>query len=505
MIIDFPETFQKFAPSLVRTGKWDATKTFMTEALRNSDVLDAIGSPVVGLRGTAASSAGGPAGEGVRRATGRRTCTGAKPYTGFEGTAFDAANVAFLAALQGLLGLAARRSRRTSSRSRARPGSRSRSCSSRQAIKLLLAGKEIDYEGAFSPVDFDRNGDIGSAVFEIWKYDGSGQDRHAEDGHVPRLMRQDVREGGGFEEAAAYSRAVRVGPYVAVSGTAARGTDGDALHRADCRAQTLAALQRASRRPAELGAPSADVLRTRLILAPGGRLAAALPTRTARLRRGRPGEHDLLRGGLIPAGGARRGRARASSRAAQVELDHLRVVQQLGAGPLDRVPAHVEHVAAVRERERAAGVLLDHHDPDPEPVDLEQLARRPCPSRSARARPRLVEEQQLGAGHERARERDELALAARERARALARPLARGAGRARARARPRRGAPPSGGTSALTCRFSAIVSDGKTLSGCGTKLSPRRVQEVGPQAPVTSSPRSGPTRRRGRRRARRPP
>ena len=40
----------------------------------------------------------------------------------------------------------------------------------KKAIKLLLAGKDVDYEGAFSPVDFDANGDIGSAVFEIWKY-----------------------------------------------------------------------------------------------------------------------------------------------------------------------------------------------------------------------------------------------------------------------------------------------------------------------------------------------
>ena len=27
-----------------------------------------------------------------------------------------------------------------------------------KAIKLVRAGKEIDYEGAFSPVDFDANG-----------------------------------------------------------------------------------------------------------------------------------------------------------------------------------------------------------------------------------------------------------------------------------------------------------------------------------------------------------
>src|SRR5712692_8127751 len=36
VIIDFPETFQKFAPALVRSGKWDASKTLMTEALRNA-------------------------------------------------------------------------------------------------------------------------------------------------------------------------------------------------------------------------------------------------------------------------------------------------------------------------------------------------------------------------------------------------------------------------------------------------------------------------------------
>jgi neutral amino acid transport system substrate-binding protein len=44
-----------------------------------------------------------------------------------------------------------------------------------KAIKLIRAGKEVDYEGAFSPVDFDKSGDIGSAVYEIWKYTGTGK------------------------------------------------------------------------------------------------------------------------------------------------------------------------------------------------------------------------------------------------------------------------------------------------------------------------------------------
>jgi ABC-type branched-subunit amino acid transport system substrate-binding protein len=172
VIIDFPDTFAKFAPSLVRSGKWDPSKTFMTEALKNATVLDAIGTPVVGLRGTAASAAGGPAGASFA-AYWKSHITGAKPYTGFEGTALDAANVAFLAALQACSASPAKIKANLVSVS-GPPGTKVTYLQLGKAIKLLRAGKEIDYEGAFSPVDFDAKGDIGSAVFEIWKYSGKG-------------------------------------------------------------------------------------------------------------------------------------------------------------------------------------------------------------------------------------------------------------------------------------------------------------------------------------------
>jgi len=75
-------------------------------------------------------------------------------------------------------------------------------------------------------------------------------------------MRKTYREGGGFEEAAAYSRAVRIGQHVAVSGTAAR-EGGDAYE------QTREAIARALAGAARLGASKEDVLRTRLLLTPG--------------------------------------------------------------------------------------------------------------------------------------------------------------------------------------------------------------------------------------------
>lgn len=171
VIIDFPETFQKFAPSLVRTGKWDASKTLMTEALKNGQTLDAIGSPVVGLSGTAASAAGGPAGNAFHTLW-NKSVHGAKPYTGFEGTAFDAANVAFLAALRGCSSSPAKIKNNLVAVS-GPPGKKVTFAQMKQAIKLVLSHKEIDYEGAFSPVDFDSHGDIGSAVYEIWQYTGS--------------------------------------------------------------------------------------------------------------------------------------------------------------------------------------------------------------------------------------------------------------------------------------------------------------------------------------------
>jgi branched-chain amino acid transport system substrate-binding protein len=173
VIIDFPETFQKFAPSLVRTGKWDAAKTFMTEALRNTTVLDGIGNPVIGLRGTAASAAGGPAGASFA-AYWKSHVTGAKPYTGFEGTAADAANVAFLAALRACSASPVK-IKANLVRVSGPPGTKVTYAQLAKAIKLVRAGKEVDYEGAFSPVDFDAKGDIGSAVFEIWKYSAAAK------------------------------------------------------------------------------------------------------------------------------------------------------------------------------------------------------------------------------------------------------------------------------------------------------------------------------------------
>ena len=173
VVIDFPDTFEKFAPSLVRSGKWSASKTLGIEALRNAETLDKIGDPVKGLSGSAGSAAGGPAGKAFA-AYWKKNVKGAKAYTGFEGTAFDAAMTAFLAAVRGCSASPAKIKANMRAVS-APPGPKVTFLNLAAGVRAAAAGKDVNYEGAFSPVDFDKNGDIGSAVYEIWQYDGAGK------------------------------------------------------------------------------------------------------------------------------------------------------------------------------------------------------------------------------------------------------------------------------------------------------------------------------------------
>jgi enamine deaminase RidA (YjgF/YER057c/UK114 family) len=114
-------------------------------------------------------------------------------------------------------------------------------------------------------------------------------------------MRKAVREGGGFEEVAAYSRAVRIGSQIAVSGTAALA-GGVVLHPGDAYGQTLAALRKALDAAASLGAARDDVLRTRLLLAPGADWEGAARAHRELFAGAEPANTTYFVGGFIPEG-----------------------------------------------------------------------------------------------------------------------------------------------------------------------------------------------------------
>jgi len=75
--------------------------------------------------------------------------------------------------------------------------------------------------------------------------------------------------GGGPQDQAGYSRAVRRENVITVSGTTATGPDGAALHPGDTGAQARVCLQRIEQALTALGGGLDDLVRTAVYLAPG--------------------------------------------------------------------------------------------------------------------------------------------------------------------------------------------------------------------------------------------
>jgi len=79
-------------------------------------------------------------------------------------------------------------------------------------------------------------------------------------------MRKLVSSGSPFEPQIGFSRAVRVGPFVAVSGTAPIAPDGSVASPGDLYGQTRRCLEIISQAIADAGLSMENVIRTRVML-----------------------------------------------------------------------------------------------------------------------------------------------------------------------------------------------------------------------------------------------
>ncbi|MGN6089367.1 MAG: DUF885 family protein [Actinomycetales bacterium] len=106
------------------------------------------------------------------------------------------------------------------------------------------------------------------------------------------------RDGSGWEQAAGYSRAARVGRLVAVSGTTAHADIAD-LPAGDTYEQTRASLRRALAALGPLGARREDVVRSRVLLVPGSDWEAAARAHAELLGDVAPANTTLFVAGLV--------------------------------------------------------------------------------------------------------------------------------------------------------------------------------------------------------------
>lgn len=102
------------------------------------------------------------------------------------------------------------------------------------------------------------------------------------------MTRSLVSNGNPMETIVGFSRAVRVGPFIAVGGTAPVGPDGRTVGPGDVAAQTRRCFEIIEAALVEAGSGLADIVRTRVILTDIENWKAAIEVRKEFCRDARP-------------------------------------------------------------------------------------------------------------------------------------------------------------------------------------------------------------------------
>jgi ABC-type branched-subunit amino acid transport system substrate-binding protein len=170
VIIDFPESYYELAPALLRTGKWDPKKTYVTDGLASDDIAARAGRAATeGIHGTIP---GAPDEGAAPEAFDDLFATSAPRNVErmiFDAQNFDAVILCYLAAVAAgkAEGLAMADEVRDVS---APPGDKFTWKQLPAAVRALEDGDDIDYDGASGPINMDDAGDATAGVYDIFRY-----------------------------------------------------------------------------------------------------------------------------------------------------------------------------------------------------------------------------------------------------------------------------------------------------------------------------------------------
>lgn len=166
---DFPDTFGKVAAALLRTGRFSAGKLFVSDALAVSPIPATI--PADALNGAHAVNAGSPMGSPQAKAFNTLYLSAPGPRRfALDGNNFDAGILCGLAAVAAGTAAPAKIADELP-RISGPSGAPFTYLQLPSAMRALVAGQKIHYEGVSGPIDFNARGDTSAGTYDLstWK------------------------------------------------------------------------------------------------------------------------------------------------------------------------------------------------------------------------------------------------------------------------------------------------------------------------------------------------
>jgi ABC-type branched-subunit amino acid transport system substrate-binding protein len=174
VVIDYPDTYAKFGAALVRTGKFDASKLVVADALAFTTVPSDI--PAEAIEGGRATRGGTPAGtDAAKLFDDLWQKAGGVEHFSLDANSFDSTTICFLAAA------AAKSSDpgaiRDHIRDVATAGAKQYSLNTlADALKAVSGGEKINYVGVAGAFEFNDVGDPSVSLFDVIEYHGGKGD-----------------------------------------------------------------------------------------------------------------------------------------------------------------------------------------------------------------------------------------------------------------------------------------------------------------------------------------